>query len=348
MCKNNSQENRSEARSRTMRSSNMLRRLLLATACVMLMFGSGVPAQADAVGPAAILQSLATNLHELAVNAPGRVGIDVIDLTTGSSISYDASLSMPAASTIKIPVMVEVFKQLQLGNFDLHRRVTLRSSDRDSGSGDLYAARAGSSYSVANLLSKMIDESDNTATNMLIRLVARHNINVTMRSLGLQRTRLASDIRTEGNAIRYTLRSSAADMASLLSRMAHQRLLDQWSSQQMISLLEGQEHNTLIPEPLPEDVTIAHKTGTLHDTLNDVGVVYEANAPYVLAVMTTNLPALSEGRTFIRGISKITFRQMSALATFRAAAGLGPDLTNPLQSTPLGFWFGEPGVAEGN
>jgi beta-lactamase class A len=322
----------------------MLARLLLVTACTMLMLGPGIPVRADANDPSSILQNLATDLHALVQNAPGRVGIDVIDLTTNASISYDASVSMPAASTIKIPVMVEVFKQLEMGDFDLQRRVTLRNSDRDSGSGDLCAAPAGRSYTVANLLARMIDESDNTATNMLIRLVARRNINATMRALGLRRTRLASDIRTAGTSIRYTLRSSAGDMASLLSRMAHQKLLDEWSSQEMITILEGQRHNSLIPEPLPDDVAIAHKTGTLHDTLNDVGVVFETNAPYVLSIMTTNLPALSKGRSFIRGVSKLTFEQMGELATLRASAIPDADPTDafPPISPDVPVWTGSP------
>jgi beta-lactamase class A len=320
----------------------MLARLVFATAAVLLLCGSGIPARAD--DPQSILHNLSISLRHYAQRAPGRVGIDVIDLTTDSSISYDAGVSMPAASTIKIPVMVEVFKQLLAGNFDLLRRVTLRNSDRDFGWGELCYARAGTSYSVQTLLRKMIDESDNTATNMLIRLVRRHNINRTMYALGLDHTHLTTDIRTNDSSIRYTLRSSAADMASLLSQMAHKTLLNEWSSLEMINLLEGQEHNSLIPEPLPDDLAIAHKTGTLHDTLNDVGVIYETNAPYVLSVMTTNLPALSAGRAFIRDISKMTFEEMSALASLRGEAGLDTDPNNqvPPASPDLPTWTGVP------
>ncbi|MDQ2991894.1 MAG: class A beta-lactamase-related serine hydrolase, partial [Candidatus Eremiobacteraeota bacterium] len=120
----------------------------------------------------------------MARHAPGMVALDVIDLASGYSTGYDASESMPAASTIKIPVMVEVFRQLQDGRFDLNHRVTLRRSDKDWGSGELCDATPGKSYAVSYLLAKMIDISDNTATNMLIRLVGRHNINSSMYALG--------------------------------------------------------------------------------------------------------------------------------------------------------------------
>jgi beta-lactamase class A len=293
--------------------------------CVVACLVSLTSLPARAQTPPVPLAHLSGYLRAMARQAPGQVALDVIDLASGYSTGYDASASMPAASTIKIPVMVEVFRQLQAGRFDLGRRVTLRNSDKDWGSGELCDAPAGRSYPVSDLLAKMIDISDNTATNMLIRLVGRHNINASMYALGLRHTVLANDIRSDGYGIRYDLRSSPQDLAQLLSGMAHQRLVDEWSSAQMIAILSGQEHNTLIPEPLPPDLAIAHKTGTLHDTLNDVGIVYADNAPYVIAVMTTDLPTLSAGRRFIRGVSRLAYREMAALADWRTAAGVDVD-----------------------
>ena len=293
--------------------------------CVVAFLVSLTSLPARAQTPPVPLAHLSGYLRAMARHAPGQVALDVIDLATGYSTGYDAAASMPAASTIKIPVMVEVFRQLQAGRFDLNRRVTLRNADKDWGSGELCDAPAGRSYPVSDLLAKMIDISDNTATNMLIRLVGRRSINSSMLELGLRHTVLANDIRSEGYGIRYDLRSSPQDLARLLSGMAHQRLVDEWSSAQMIAILSGQEHNTLIPEPLPPDLAIAHKTGTLHDTLNDVGIVYADNAPYVIAVMTTDLPTLSAGRRFIRGVSRLAYKEMAALADWRTAAGVDVD-----------------------
>jgi hypothetical protein len=106
--------------------------------------------------------------------------------------------------------------------------------------------------------------------------------------------------------------------------MAKDNLIDAWSSKQMIAILEHQEINTLLPEPLP-DIPIAHKTGSFDDTLNDVGIVY-AEQPYVIAVMTTNLPSLPVGRQFIRRISKVAYNHFVALAKWRAE--------NPLDAQP--------------
>jgi beta-lactamase class A len=280
------------------------------------------PAAAEAIpGPLAQLQQ---QLNLMSMRAPGHIGVIVKDLTTGLSTGINESANMPAASTIKIPVMVEVFRQMAAGDFDLDRAVTLESTDRDAGWGDLVFARLGGRYRVDHLLQLMITESDNTATNMLIRLVGRAHINATMQHLGLRQTRLADYIRSDGDI--RSLRTSPRDMTILLDRMAHDQLVNAWSSRAMIAILTGQHHNGLLPEPLPPGTQIAHKTGTLHDTLNDVGIVYLNDSPYVIAVLTTHLSTLDSGRQFIRGVSRLAYDSLTKFATWREA--------NPLSGLP--------------
>jgi beta-lactamase class A len=225
------------------------------------------------------------------------------------------------------------------GKIDLNRSVHLRASDRDWGWGDLCDAPLGSAYTVSQLLWKMITESDNTATNMLIRLVGRQSINATMRNLGLTHTHVADYIRSEGDI--RSLRSSAGDMARLLEAIAREQLIDPWSSRQMMLILEGQRHNTLLPVPLPRDVKVAHKTGELHDTLNDVGIVEAGRESYVIAVMTTALPTLDVGRRFIRGVSWLTYEAMEQLANWRAEMGIAPAerLNQPSVSPDVKNWL---------
>jgi beta-lactamase class A len=267
------------------------------------------------------MAELTHDVRALARRVPAPTALEVFDLSTGFHTGFNASESMPAASTIKIPVMVEVFRQLAAGRFDLDRRVTLLESDKDWGSGDLCDEPDGTTYPVSELLEKMIDISDNTAANMLIRLVGLHNINAAMRDLGLTRTRLTDEIRTDEYSVRQTLRTSPHDLVRLLSLMAQRRLVDPWSSNEMISILEQDEYNTLIPEPLPDDVAIAHKTGSFFDTLNDAGIVYAGGAPYVLAVMTTGLPSRNLGRRFIHALSRRVYRDELGFAQWRLATG---------------------------
>jgi beta-lactamase class A len=299
------------------------RRLVAGVVSLTVLFAVGSPAGAMVVPePLAAFQA---RLSAFSMRAPGHVGIVVQDVTTGMTTGINQGTEMPAASTIKIPVMVEVFRQLGTGKFDLNTRVTLRRSDKDWGSGDLAGGRAGTSYPVSRLLQLMIGVSDNTATNMLIRLVGRPHINASMVELGLTHTRLTDFIRSEGPRIRWALRSSPADMAHLLRAMAKDQLIDEWSSRAMIAILKGQHHNSLLPEPLPAGTSIAHKTGTLHDTLNDVGIVYEGDDPYVIAVMTTDLPTLASGRRFIRGVSRLAYDALGKFATWRGVNDFNPD-----------------------
>ncbi len=330
-----------------------LRRLSLALMSASLAF---VPHAASAAyansGPLADLQA---RLSHAAAHAPGRVGIAVEDLATGMESGVNASMSLPAASTIKIPVMVEVFRQMETGAIDLGTTVHLENRDRDWGWGDMADAPSGTERSVKQLLWLMITRSDNTATNELIRLVGRRHINLTMASLGLTHTRLGDDIRSQTNAIRYALRTSPHDMIRLLDAIARDRLIDAWSSKEMLAILEGQTHNGLLPVPLPQGTRIAHKTGSLHDTLNDVGIVYQDGEPYVIAVMTTQLPDLDLGRAFIHKISRIAYDALGRFSMWRQGEGIaGFTPSSPLAETnatqnlapDLKMWDSSPAPAE--
>jgi beta-lactamase class A len=291
--------------------------------------------RANAFLPAPLAQ-LTHDARKLAATLAAPTALEVFDLSTGYHTGVNSGASMPAASTIKIPVMVEVFSQLQSGKFDLQKRVLLTAADKDWGSGDLCEAPAGTTYPISVLLDKMIDISDNTATNMLIRLVGRRTINRDMSYLGLRHTKLTEDIRTGDWGIRQGLRTSAADLVRLLSMMARRELVDQWSSNEMISILEQDQYNTLIPEPLPLDIPIAHKTGSFSDTLNDAGIVYADDGPYVIAVMTTSLRSQDAGRRFIHTISKLTYADERRLAKWRQRSGLNFDAIDAGAPGPAG------------
>jgi beta-lactamase class A len=262
------------------------------------------------------LHALAPALERLADQTQGLVAVTVGDLQTGNAIAINGGVNLPAASTIKVAVMVEVFRQISLGRFGLGRTVSLLDRDRDCGYGDLCDGPWGAQYRVADLLDAMIDDSDNTAANMLIRLVGRQHVNQTMAALGLPQTRLGDTIHSDGDI--RGLRTSADDMLRLLTLIASRRVIDTRSSDMMLALLAGQRHNTLLPAPLPKSLVIAHKTGTLHDTLNDVGIVELDGAPYVICAFSTHLADLDDGERFIRRASLLTFESFQATAQARS------------------------------
>ncbi len=298
---------------------------LVATLFFALAIATHADARAAVPKP---LLNMQQTLRSFGADAPGVAAFAVRDLATGYTSGYNMNQVMPAASTIKVPIMVEVFKEMKAGAFDFNRRVELLPNDRDWGSGDICDAPVGSTFPVSTLLTQMITVSDNTAANMLIRLVGRRSINAEMADLGLHHTHLADYIRTEDYSVRTDLRTTPADMVRLLSDMAKKNLIDEWSSREMIQILEHQQINTLLPASLP-DIPIAHKTGSFDDTLNDVGIVYAAE-PYVIAVMTTDLSSLDSGRSFIRRISRVAYNRMEQFAHWRAENGLDDQALPPI------------------
>jgi len=293
-----------------------LARIVAVVTLLLAGYSPVAPAQATprvvALAEHDALTGLAPKLARLANRAPGMVAISVLDLNHGYAISINGDVNLPAASTIKIPVMVEVMRQIALHRFTFERTVSLYDTDRDCGYGELCDAAWGSQYTVWQLLWSMITVSDNTAANMLIRLVGRQNINQTMQSLGLTQTWLGDTIHSDGDV--RELRSSANDMSRLLLMMADHRLINAKADDAMLEILAGQRHNRMLPAWLPKNITIAHKTGTLHDTLNDVGIVELNGSPYVICVFTTHLGDLDDGERFIRQVSLLTYRAFSQRA----------------------------------
>jgi beta-lactamase class A len=268
---------------------------------------------ADSARPAmeARLGTLALELKRLANNTPGLVAITVSDAGGRMPISVNGDWNLPAASVIKLPVMVEVMRQASLGRFTLDREVTLMPQDVDCGYGALCEADVGMTFSVRNLMRIMIADSDNTATNMLIRLVGRENINDSMAGLGLSQTHLGDSIHVYERGIR-SLRTSTNDMMRLLVMIAGRRLVNEQASDLMLSILAAQRHNDLLPKPLPKGLVVAHKTGTLHDTLNDVGIVDLEGSPYIVCVITTHLADLDDGARLIRRVSRAAYDAFTA------------------------------------
>jgi beta-lactamase class A len=295
-----------------MRNFRIVSAMLLCAVLATTNIERAAPAAMPDASSDPTLAALAPKLERLAAHMPGIVAISVADLSGGHVIAINGDVNLPAASTIKVPVMVEVFRQIAQGRFTQSTTIALTDGDRDCGYGSLCDAPWGTRYSVGTLLRLMIERSDNTAANMLIRKVGRQNVNATMTGLGLVQTRLGDSIRSDGDI--RELRTSTNEMMDLLVMIARHEVVNDSACDAMIAILIGQRHNTLLPEYLPKGLAIAHKTGTLHDTLNDVGIVYLDGAPYVFCAFTTHLADLDDGERFIRTASKLTYQAFASEA----------------------------------
>ena len=236
----------------------------------------------------------------------GRMGVAAIHLDTGETIAVAADDRFPTASAIKTAVMVETFHQVAAGRMRKDQLVPLAEADKVGGSGVLHSLREGGQHSVGDLLYLMIALSDNTATNLLIRLMGTRAVNDRMAAYGLPRTRLYRPTFRGGHADvhpdeerEFGLGSTTPmEAARLLERIARGRAVSAEASREMAALLAKQQNYTMIPRLLPLDdprVAYAGKSGQDDEKLpdadgvkgairTDTGIVSTPAGRYVIAI----------------------------------------------------------------
>ncbi len=230
-------------------------------------------------------------------------GIYAKSIETGEEIAIDADRQMDTMSVIKIPLMVEVFQQIKDGRFTLADKYTLTKEDILPGTGIMRSLDPGAVLTVKDLITLMIIVSDNTATDVLYRMVGGvEAVNRRMDALGLPKTRAPAPSRAWFDALRaapsaadfhraaktpYGL-STPREIGLLLERMERGTLVDKAASDQMLQILRGQVYRSRIPR-LVSGFRIPHKTGDfLPHIANDVGVLESQGTTVVLSVFTAN------------------------------------------------------------
>jgi beta-lactamase class A len=272
----------------------------------MLIAATLLLAAAGAAPGASPASTITTRIEERVRAFRGVMGVCAIELATGETIAVNADVRFPTASAIKTAVMAEVFQQMEAGTLRKGQLVTLAESDKVGGSGVLRELRAGGQHSVGDLLYLMIAISDNTATNLLVRLVGTRAVDDRMVAWGLPQTRLYRPTFRGGHPDvfpdeerEFGLGSSTPrEMAQLMARIAQGRAVSTAASAQMMEMLAKQQVETMLPRQLPgEDagVHVAHKTGEDDEKLKDAdgiegairvdaGVVTTPRGRYAIAI----------------------------------------------------------------
>ena len=230
-------------------------------------------------------------------------GIYVKSLDTGEEIAIDADRQMETMSTIKIPLMIECFEQIKAGKFKLSDKYTFVQADSQPGTGTIQRLDPGAVMTVKDLITMMIVVSDNTATEVLYRMVGGPDtVNARMEKLGLQKTRgmnvpskwfpaLRSAPSTEqfyrDGKYPFGL-STPREMGRLLEMMERGTLVDKESSDLMLRIMRGQLYRTRIPRYVT-GYTIPHKTGDFLPYVgDDVGMLEAPGRTIVLSIFTGN------------------------------------------------------------
>lgn len=263
---------------------------------------------------------LGEKLRPAIASIPGNVGVYAHTMALGGPIaSYNAHVSFPSASTIKMLIMLTAFKAAEHDPSVMREHITFHSDDLIGGSDFMANASSGQRFTVAQLIVPMIQLSDNTASNLLITHFGFNRINAVTRSAGLKSTHLKRHfLDTSALLLHMDNRTTPADMAHLLFQLERgvregmPTVASPLSCRKMIDIMLGQTDHDTIPRGLPAGVPVANKTGELSRSRSDVAIVDPyGDSPYVLAVYTNGLDAPGEAYDGIAQISKIIYGRVA-------------------------------------
>jgi beta-lactamase class A len=234
-----------------------------------------------------------------------------------------ADEAVTAASTIKVPILAAALDEVDAGRLDLAQPNAI-PSQRTGGSGVLQALPYLHTLTLADLLTLMIIVSDNTATNVVIDLIGMERVNQFCADAGLNGTVLRRKM-MDTEAVRLGLENTttAHDQAKLLGAIAWGNLLPAPLRAFALQALERQQFNDGLPSLLPDEVTVAHKTGELPGVRHDVGVITGTNGRQaVVAVLLSGLDAVPLDLCGGRSASTQSngFSPLSSLSTIGFAA----------------------------
>jgi len=212
----------------------------------------------------------------------GDTGVYVKNLATGECWMHEENLPVCAASVIKIPVMITVFRLAHEGRLNLDEIHALRDEERLPSCGTLKAMHTGIEMTLLDLTKLMIIVSDNAATNILIRCVGMDEVNATLGMYGCARSvlrRVLFDREASKRGIQNDI--TAGEMGMLLEGMHRGEIVSPQASRQMLDILLDQRLNGKLPFFLDSmGIEVAHKTGEDDGISHDVGILY-AHDPIV-------------------------------------------------------------------
>lgn len=226
-----------------------------------------------------------------------------------------------AASTMKTPVMIELYKQAESGKFSLNDSIVVKNEFRsivdssryqmsinEDSEGSLYSM-IGKKRTIKDLIYDMITMSSNLATNILIEKAGAENITETMRSYGADSIRVLRGVEDiKAFELGLSNRTTAYDEMMIYKKLAHGKSVSQTASKEMVEILKAQKFNEMIPAKLPEGVEVAHKTGWITGVNHDVGIVFLPNGKkYVIVLLSKNAPDRDQVLSAFSEISRMIY-----------------------------------------
>ena len=294
----------------------------------LLLLGGLAPARAQ--NAAGRLDALRLTIEHRTAAVPGAViGVAFRDLENGETLFVNADDRFHAASTMKVPVMIELFRQVDAGTLRLDQTIPLSNHFRSIVDGSSYAldprddsdsaayALVGTRVPVRELLEHMITRSSNLATNALIDLVGAERANATAHQLGARNIDVLRGVEDDkAFAAGRNNTTTARDLEVLMAAIETGTAASRTSCDSMRAILLRQEFNGEIPAGLPPGTPVAHKTGFITGVLHDAAIVYPPHRrPYVLVVLTRDIPDQSVARSLIADVSRLVYAHVMGLSS---------------------------------
>ena len=262
---------------------------------------------------------LETQLRQIIATSGAEVAVAYRTLDGRTELLVDGDKSFHAASTMKVPVMIELFRQARAGTLSLNDPLPIRNdfrsivdgssyklSEGDDSDKEVYAVM-GKTMTLGQLCDAMITVSSNFAANLLIEKLGVENIRRTVTALGaggMQVLRGVEDQKAFDKGLNNG--TTARGLMALLDRIGHGQAVDPESDAAMIEILKRQAFNDAIPAGLPPGTPVAHKTGNITRIHHDAAIVY-APRPYVLVLLVRGIGDRKKSAALMAELSKAIY-----------------------------------------
>lgn len=270
------------------------------------------------------VSQLQQQITDITADETARFAIAFRDLGSGDSLYINADTLMHAASTMKVAVMIEVFRQADQGLFDLDDSLLVKNEFASIVDGKPYAielpeadwdptvGRLGQKMPIRELVLHMITVSSNLATNILVDRVGAMNIQATIRKLGAEKMQLLRGVEDPYAYEKgFNNQVTARDLAILLQAIAEHRAAEAAACDEMIQIMLQQKYRDCLPALLPADVQVASKSGSITRICHDAGIIYLPDGrKYVLVVLSKGEDDQKKSADLIASISRLVYDYM--------------------------------------
>ena len=271
------------------------------------------------------IQTVQSDIAKELSGKKGTFAVAFKDLKTGKEIRINDDIVYHAASTVKTPVLIEVYRQAAEGKFSLTDPIELKNEFKSIVDGSLYSLDStddsekelykhiGEQRTIDSLVYQMIIVSSNFATNLVIQKVGAENVTSYMRKLGANDIQVLRGVE-DGKAFQKGLNNivTAHDLLVIFEKIARGEAVSDAASKAMINILLDQRFNEIIPALLPPNVKVAHKTGSITHVHHDSGIVMLPDGrKYVLVLLSKDWENEEEAIRTMANISSLIYKYVS-------------------------------------